>query len=153
MMDFMKKRICLDEGTLKNLHGMKADRRRLGLTQKQLSILSGIPLGTLGKYESGYAYPMLARYILLSEILGWDMTNDPNYFFYHEYQSSSNRMQAEKRRYAYTNIELSRDANLSEEAVRHVIKKKRAASVSNYMRVRQILNEEARLAEFRRRQV
>ena len=152
MMDFMKKRICLDEGTLKNLHGMKSARKKRGLTQKKLSSLSGIPLGTIGKYESGYAYPMLARYLLLAEIFGWDMSNDPNYLFYKEYQSSSNRMQMKKRRYAYTNIELSREVNLSEESVRLVIKKDSVASVSNYARVMQVFKEEARLAEFRRGQ-
>ena len=152
MIDFKRKKICRDEATLKNLRNMKADRVRLGLTQVELSRRSGIKLKTYRSYERGESYPNLAAYLKLSEILGWDIRENPNYLFYEEYQHSYNRMQTQKRRYAYTNIELSREVNSSEESVRHVIKKKSVASVSNYARVIQVFREEARLAEFRRKQ-
>ena len=150
MIDFKRKKICRDEATLKNLRNMKADRVRLGLTQVELSRRSGIKLKTYRSYERGESYPNLAAYLKLSEILGWDIRENPNYLFYEEYQHSYNRMQTQKRRYAYTNIELSREVNSSEESVRHVIKKKSIASVSNYARVIQIFREEERLAKFRR---
>ena len=152
MMDFKRKKICTDEGTLNHLRNMKADRVRLGMTQVELSRRSGIKLKTYRRYESGTSYPNLAAYLKLAEILGWDINEDPNYLFYEEYQHSYNRMQTQKRRYAYTNIELSREVNLSEESVRLVIKKKSVASVSNYVRVMQVFREEARLAEFRKGQ-
>ena len=152
MIDFKRKKICRDEATLQNLRNMKADRVRLGLTQVELSRRSGIKLKTYRSYERGESYPNLAAYLKLSEILGWDIRENPNYLFYEEYQHSYNRMQTQKRRYAYTNIELSREVNSSEESVRHVIKKKSIASVSNYARVIQVFREEARLAEFRRKQ-
>ena len=150
MMDFKRKKICPDEDTLKNLHNMKVDRVRLGLTQVELSKRSGIKLKTYRRYESGESYPNLAAYLKLAEILGWDIRENPNYLFYEEYRHSYNRMQTQKRRYAYTNIELSREVNSSEESVRHVIKKKSVASVSNYARVIQVFREEERLAKFRR---
>lgn len=150
MMDFKRKKICRDEATLKNLYNMKADRVRLGLTQVELSRRSDIKLKTYHRYECGESYPNLAAYLKLAEILGWDIRENPNYLFYEEYQHSYNRMHTQKRRYAYTNIELSREVNSSEESVRHVIKKKSIASVSNYARVIQVFREEARLAEFRR---
>lgn len=152
MMDFKRKKICTDEDTLNNLRNMKADRLRLGLTQAELAKRSGIKLRTYHGYEYGTSYPNLAAYLKLAEILGWDIHENPNYLFYEEYQHSHNRMQTQKRRYAYTNIELSREVNLSEESVRHVIKKNSIASVSNYARVMQVFREEARLAEIRRRQ-
>ena len=152
MMDFKRKKICPDEDTLKNLHNMKTDRVRLGLTQVELSKRSGIKLKTYRRYESGESYPNLAAYLKLAEILGWDIHENPNYLFYEEYRHSYNRMQTQKRRYAYTNIELSREVNSSEESVRHVIKKKSVANVSNHARVIQVFREEARLAEFRRKQ-
>lgn len=131
---------------------MKEDRLRIGLTQKELSELAGVKLKTIQNYEYGVCYPMLSTYLKLAGILGWDMSGDPNYEYYIAYQKSYNPMHCRKRKYGYSNAELSRELHISEESVRHVIKKMASASVSNYTRVMQIFMESARLAEFRREQ-
>ena len=95
---------------------------------------------------------MLSTYLKLAEILGWDMSGDPNYEYYIAYQKSYNPMHCRKRKYGYSNAELSRELHISEESVRHVMKKMASASVSNYTRVMQIFMESAQLAEFRRKQ-
>ena len=122
---------------------------KLGLTQVKIAQVLGIPLKTYRCYEYGTSHPMLAMYLKLAELYGWDIRRDPNYLFYKDYQRNYNRMQYRKRRYAYTNAELSLELKVSEESVRHVIKKKREASVENYARVMEVFAEETRLSEFR----
>lgn len=150
-MDFSRKDIHVTESVQRNLASLKDGRLRIGLTQKKLAELAGVKLKAIQNYEYRVCYPMLSTYLKLAEILGWDMSEDPNYEYYIAYQKSYNPMHYRKRKYGYNNAELSRELHISEEAVRHVVKKMASASVSNYARVMQIFNEEARLAEFRRK--
>lgn len=75
----------------------------------------------------------------LAELAGVKLRAIQNY----AYQNSYNPMHCRKRRYGYTNVELSRALHISEESVRHVAKKMVSASVSNYERVKQLFMEEA----------
>ena len=146
MMDFSRKDIHVTESVQKNLASLKEGRLRIGLTQRKLAELVGVKLKAIQNYEYRVCYPMLSTYLKLAEILGWDMSEDPNYEYYRAYQKSHNPMYCRKRRYGYTNEELSRALHISEESVRHVVKKMGSASVANYARVRQIFIEEAQRA-------
>ena len=143
MMDFSRKDIHVTESVQKNLASLKEGRLRIGLTQRKLAELAGVKLKAIQNYEYRVCYPMLSTYLKLAEILGWDMSEDPNYEYYRAYQNSHNPMYCRKRRYGYTNVELSRALHISEESVRHVVKKMGAASVANYARVKQLFMEEA----------
>ena len=151
MIDFSRKRISRDEATLSHLRSLKSERQRLGLTQKRLSELLGLKLKAVRRYEYGESYPMLQTYLKLAEIFGWDVSMNPNYMFYCEFvQTHTNRMNRSKKRYAYSNRELSDETMMSEESVRLVIKKKSSASVSSFMAVTRVFAEEAELTKTRR---
>ena len=147
MIDFSRKDIYVTESVQWNLGSLKESRLRMGLTQVKLAELAGVKLKAIQNYEYGVCYPMLSIYLKLAKILGWDMTGDPNYEYYVAYQKAYNPMNCRKRRYGYSNEELSRELHISEESVRHVVKKMTSASVGNYARVMRLFAEEAQREE------
>ena len=149
-MNMTRKKLYLDEATLKNIRSIRTERERLQITQGELALMLGINRRTLSGYECGTSYPILSVYLKLSEIFMWNIKDNPNYIFYHEYHKRIDKLKRQKKKYAYSNLELGHRANIAEETVRHVMKKNKQASVSSFAQVMKILSEEEELACIRK---
>ena len=151
MKDLTRKKVYADEATMRNLQNLKTDRKRLGLTQEQISAKLRVSCRTYQNYEYGDSKPRLLVYLMLAEIFSWDIKDNPNYLFYMEFKKEKNGLRYRKEKYGYSNLELSERVMepVTGETIRHVIKKDKDASVKTYALVMDVFREEKRLEAFR----
>ena len=151
MKDLTRKKVYADEATMRNLQHLKADRKRLGLTQEQISAKLRVSCRTYQNYEYGDSKPRLLVYLMLAEIFSWDIKDNPNYLFYLEFKKEKNGLRYRKEKYGYSNLELSERVMepVTGETIRHVIKKDKDASVKTYALVMEVFREDKRLEAFR----
>ena len=148
-MNMNNKKIYPDNDTLTHIQSIRAERKNRSLTQGDLASMLGVGQRTVSGYERGKIYPLLHIYLRLAEIFKWDVKNNPNYIFYHSYRSRIKRLVRLKKKYAYSNFELSKKANVTEEMVRHVLDADNRASVSSFVAVMKVLAAEEELARVR----
>ena len=137
MKDLTWKKVYADEATMRNLQHLKTDRKRLGLTQEQISAKLRVSCRTYQNYEYGDSKPRLL--------------DNPNYLFYLEFKKEKNGLRYRKEKYGYSNLELSERVMepVTGETIRHVIKKDKDASVKTYALVMEVFREDKRLEAFR----
>ena len=117
------KKIYLNEATIRNLQGLKAERIARGLTQSEIASELEIPFRSWRNYERQFRVPRLQRYILFTLYFGWDMETNPNCIFYKLAKKSKLKswVQMNKDRYGYTISELAESLDTSITAVEDVV--------------------------------
>lgn len=117
------KKIYLNEATIRNLQGLKAERIARGLTQSEIASELEIPFRSWRNYERQFRVPRLQRYILFSLYFGWDMRTNPNCIFYRLVKKSKLKswVQMYKTRYGYTISELAESLGMGTTAITDVI--------------------------------
>ena len=65
-----------NEEAVRNIYGLYQSRMELGLTQKELSQLSGIGVSTLYEYETRGRIPCVRNYNKLAKVFGWEKILD-----------------------------------------------------------------------------
>lgn len=66
-----------NEEAVRNIYGLYHSRMEFGLTQKELSQLSGIGVSTLYKYETREQIPCVRNYNKLAKVFGWEKILNP----------------------------------------------------------------------------
>lgn len=61
-----------NEDAVRNISGLYHSRMARGLTQKELSQLSGVGLSTIGGCETGIKFPNIRTYNKLCKVFGWE---------------------------------------------------------------------------------
>lgn len=129
----------MDEQTINNLKGIKADRKRLGLSRKKLSELTGINYKAISDYETGRYAPYLSRYLRLAEFFGWDIRDSPNYKF--AMMTANQGLKKRKRSYGLSTVEISRLTNFSEDSIENALYNHNRSTI----RGRKTLNADTRI--------
>ncbi len=66
------KSISWNEEAVRNINGLRNSRMERGITQKELSQLSGIAITQIHEYETGYKLPPIQNYNKLAKLFGWE---------------------------------------------------------------------------------
>lgn len=132
----------MDEQAVSNLKGMKAARKRLGLTRKKLSELTGINYSSIADYEMGRYAPYLSRYLKLAEILGWDIQDSVNYKF--AMTAEKHKLKKRKKCYGLNTREISRLSNFSESSIENALYMHSRSTINSFAAVLEVLDEEER---------
>ena len=75
------KYIFVDEDTLKLLKSIKPERKKRGLSLRQLADLTGITPQSLSRYENLIHSPVLENFLILAAFFNWDISNNINFLF------------------------------------------------------------------------
>ena len=78
-----RRKIVMDEETIKFLEKLADLRKRAGYTQQELSERIGIHECTIQRYERGAGYPQLGILIMLAQELCYDISGSINYKYYY----------------------------------------------------------------------
>lgn len=140
--DRMQIRIHLDDQTVSNLKSMRAERKRLGLSRKKLSELTGIRYGAIADYETGRYAPHLSRYLKLAEFFGWDIRDSPNYKF--AKTTAKYGLKKRKRYYGLNAEEISRLTNFSEGSIENALYVQSRSTINSFAAVMKVLDDEDR---------
>ena len=116
-MDVKKKQLLLDDDTLTNLRSIRTERKRLGLSQRELAAMLKINADRISVYETGKEHPCLHTYIQLAQIFHWDIEHNPNYLFYRHHRSQIRKLSILKEKHNYSYSELGDETNLSKDSV------------------------------------
>ena len=135
-------RIHMDEQTQRNLRNMKADRKRLGLSRKNLADRLGVKYSAVADYELGRNAPHLSRYLLLAEILGWNIEDSANYMFAHT--TARYDLKKRARTYGLSTEELSRLTNFSQDTIENALYMHKAGTVNGFAAILEVIQEEER---------
>ena len=148
-MNLKFKRLFLDDDTLNHLRTIRQERKRLGLSQAGLAAMLNIRIDRISAYELGKEYPCLLTYIDMANFFQWDIQLNPNYLFYRNYQALVRKLNLLKHKYNYTYSELGQDANLSENGIYRLLKKYPDMSISSFVAVLNVLNDEDERSKLR----
>lgn len=140
--DRMQVRIHLDEETQRNLRNMRADRKRLGLSRKDLADRLGVKYSAVADYELGRNAPHLSRYLLLAEIFGWDIKDSANYKF--AMTAEKYKLKKRKDSYGLNAREISRLSNFSESSIENALYMHSRSTINSFAAVLEVLDEEER---------
>ncbi len=130
----------MDEQTINNLKGIKADRKRLGLSRKKLSELTGINYKAISDYETGRYAPHLSRYLRLAEFFGWDIRDSPNYKF--GKTTVKQDLKKRKKSYGLSTVEISHLTNFSEDSIENALYNHNRSTINSFAAVLEVLDEE-----------
>ena len=148
-MNLKYKRLFLDDDTLNHLRSIRAERKRLGLSQAELAAILNISIDRISVYELGKEYPCLLTYINMANFFHWDIQHNPNYLFYRNYQVLVRKLNLLKHKYNYTYSELGKDTNLTENSIYRLLKKYPDMSISSFVAVLNLLNAEDERSKIR----
>ncbi len=140
--DRMHVRIHLDEETQRNLRNMRADRKRLGLSRKDLADRLGVKYSAVADYELGRNAPHLSRYLLLAEILGWDIKDSANYKF--AQTKAKYNLKKRAKSYGLSTEELSRLTNFSEDTIENTLYMPNVSTVNGFAAILEVIQDEER---------
>ena len=146
-MNVKNKQLLLDEDTLANLRNIRAERKRLGLSQRELAAILKINADRISVYETGKEHPLLQTYIQLAQLFDWDIENNPNYLFYRHHRSQIRRLNILKNKHSYSYSELGDETNLSKDSVYRLLNQFPDISIASFVSVMQALNAEDRRAK------
>ncbi len=138
----MQVRIHLDEQTICNLQGMRTDRKKLGLSRKKLSELTGINYASIADYEEGRCAPHLSRYLLLAEIFGWDIKDSVNYIFANT--TTKYDLKKRARSYGLSTEELSRLTNFSQGTIENALYMQKLGTLNGFAAILEVIQDEER---------
>ena len=138
----MHVRIHMDEQAISNLNGMKAERKRLGLSRKKLSELTGINYSSIADYETGRYAPYLSRYLKLAEFFGWDIRDSANYKF--ASMTAKHDLKRRKSSYGLNTKEISGLTNFSESSIENVLYMHSRSTINSFAAVLEVLDAEER---------
>lgn len=144
------KHIYIDAETSEQLLNLRSERKKLGYKGKDMSEKLGISYNRYMQYETGIRTPPVRIYLQLAEILCWDVRRNPNWLF--QQRPKLRDLRVAKKRYGYTNVELSKRTGLSKDCIVRFFKKKSERTPHVYVLLEQAL-EEARLAEIKRNKI
>ncbi len=140
-----QKHIHLDEQTRANLKGMRKERKRLGLSPKDVERLTGISHVTILRYERGMYTPSMARYLLLAEIFGWDIKDTANYRFATARTTRvKNSISRRKQCYGISNSEMSRITSFSRFSITNAVTVNERCTANSFAAVMKVLDDEER---------
>ena len=140
--DRMHVRIHLDEETQRNLRNMRADRKRLGLSRKDLADRLGVKYSAVADYELGRNAPHLEKYLLLAEIFGWDIKDSVNYKFAHT--TARYDLKKRARTYGLSTEELSLLTNLSQDTIENALYMPKLGTLNGFAAILEVIQEEER---------
>lgn len=140
-----------DEETLKNMRSIRMERKKRNLSARQVAESLGIPLSSLYNYELGRNLPTLARYIAIAEFFGWNIQDNPNYIFYHEFLSTQNHYKLKKYKHSYdiSTSELSKLTNYSEVPIGNIFRRCKGANPRIFARLLAVFEDEKRREDLR----
>ncbi len=150
-MNVNKKQLLLDEDTLANLRCIRTERKRLGLSQRELAAMLKIGADRISVYENGKEHPLLQTYIQLAQLFDWDIENNPNYLFYHHHRSQIRRLNILKDKHSYSYSELGEETNLSKDSVYRLLNQFKDISIASFVSVMQVLKDEDKRAKNRKK--
>ena len=147
-----RKYLYLDEETLRNLERMVSERKRRGITRKELSALTGIPQSCLARYEHGTGYPTQGNYMKLADFFGWDIRGNANYIFSHRElaMKKCRALRARKESRGWDYAELSRELNTLPQIVSGTCKLTRQGTARTFGKLCEVFAEERQLEKQRR---
>lgn len=143
-----RKQIHVDDDVLKNLHGMKAERKKINLSARKVAKIIGISHSLLYDYETGRYYPSLGHYFLLAKFFGWDTKKSINHIFFDLY-TSRGELKKKLEKYALSNRELEKILQRPRSAISDTVNAQKRGSVNVLVDILKILTEEQHLEKFR----
>lgn len=147
-----RKHIYLDAETVENVKSLISERKRKGVTQREVSEETGIPQSNIARYERGEICPTLGKYLKLAEYFGWDIRGSVNYIFSHKDKAiqKSQTLRKRKRAGGWNYEELSREVNTTRQAVQGTCNLTRDASARTFGRLMELFEREKRLDQVKR---
>ena len=138
----MHVRIHLDEQTQSNLRNMRADRKRLGLSRKELAEYLGVKYSTVADYETGRYAPHLEKYLLLAEIFRWDIKSSANYKF--SQTTAKYDLKKRARSYGLSTEDLCQLTNFSQDTIENALYMPKLGTVNGFAAILEVIQEEER---------
>ena len=144
--ELRRKYLYLDDETVRNLENMPLERKRKGITRKELSAQTGIPQSCLMTYEHGTGYPTLGNYEKLAEFFGWDIKGSANYIFSHRKLAvrQCRAMRARKALAGWDYEELGHEVNVSRQVVQATCKMTRQGTARTFGKLMEVFAEDRR---------
>ena len=148
-----RKYLYLDEETLRNLERMVSERKRRGITRKDLSAQTGIPQSCLARYEHGTGYPTQGNYLKLAEFFEWDIRGNANYIFSHRELAlkQCRALRAEKNATGWDYEELGQELNISRQVVQATCRLTPQGTARTFGKLLEVFAEERRRERIRRK--
>lgn len=146
----MHKHMYQDEVSMKFLRSLKAERQKLKMTQKDLSIKIGRDKRSISRYERGCALPTLDILMKLAVIFGCDLSSSLNYRYYHG-EIKSETIKRNLADYGLTCQEVGRLTGRGEETVRRAANLGSHSSLECLSLVLDVIDAERKAEKFRRK--
>ena len=143
----MDKKLYIDKDTLKNIRSIKTERERRGLRQADLANFLGISQTTVSKYEIGLCIPKFQIYEKLAELFNWNIENDINYEFFYKRKN----VKKLKNKYYLSCREICEHTGITYDLVEKSVYRNKFMSINTYEKIMYLINEEKRLAEYRKK--
>ena len=144
------KLIYLDEPARRFFYALKSERKKIGLTLKEVGETLGFSYSTLSDDEDNRCYPKLRIFIMLAGLYKYDISESVNYkYFYNKINTIQFRDNL--KRYGLRSKELAQLTGYSEETVKRTINFASSLSLGCLSEILKVIKQEQEAEQFRKK--